>query len=250
MRSKIEKSRIKFRALLRRLYHSIRLELSDNFYISLGENCLTDNILDRHGLKSFGTPYSHGRSNIDYALKLEQENYSNLLKIEHLSYGMIGRKKVVRNTHYFNSDPIYNEAHRNGFEFTHHDVISVGAHRRSSKRKIKRLQRFRGRKNIQFFYHYRINRNRNLELIIVKAKKFLQFYEINNKKCDFIIFTQDIVTNYNDRGIDEIEHSDNIKIYILKTMDIWAGENRDMFWARKDDDLIERMLKLSKKRIM
>lgn len=41
-------------------------------WLSLGENCLSDNILSRHSLKSFSTPFSHARSNIDYALELEK----------------------------------------------------------------------------------------------------------------------------------------------------------------------------------
>ncbi|MFJ5369320.1 DUF1796 family putative cysteine peptidase, partial [Bosea sp. CER48] len=45
-------------------------------WLSLGENCLPDNILERNGLKMFSTPFSHGRSNIEYAIQLHSEGYS------------------------------------------------------------------------------------------------------------------------------------------------------------------------------
>ncbi len=99
-------------------------EVPDTFYLSLGENCLPDNILRRHGLETFSTVYSSGRSNIDYALHLESEDYAYLLSQKYLYYDHVGAAKVVRNRRYSKADDIYEALQSNGFEFTHHDVIA------------------------------------------------------------------------------------------------------------------------------
>lgn len=143
--------------------------MCETHYISLGENCLTDNILERFGIKSFATPYSHGRSNIDYAIHLEREKYIDLLKIDFLYYGYAGKTKVVRNLHYSKSDNIFNEMHVKGFEFTHHDVINNETHRESYERKIERMLSIDDKSKIKFYYHYRNCDNQNLEIFISKS---------------------------------------------------------------------------------
>ncbi|MCQ2587766.1 MAG: papain-like cysteine peptidase [Treponema sp.] len=39
----------------------------------MGENCLPDNILSRNDLKSFSSPFSYCRSNIEYILAFEKD---------------------------------------------------------------------------------------------------------------------------------------------------------------------------------
>ena len=46
----------------------------DKLYLSFGENCLTDNILSRYNIKSYSTPYSSARSNIEYIFITRQLN--------------------------------------------------------------------------------------------------------------------------------------------------------------------------------
>ena len=65
-------------------------------YLSLGENCLPDGILKRYGLKSFSTPYSSARSNIQYAIENELNNYTELLN----------RKNIVIENRYNKSMPV------------------------------------------------------------------------------------------------------------------------------------------------
>lgn len=226
-----------------RKFENYKRKISKTYYLSIGENCLTDNILVRHKLKSFSTPYSHGRSNLDYVIKLEKENYSNLLKSEYLYYDYAGETKVVRNKHYSESDNIYNELHQNGFEFTHHDVINNDIQRNSYERKIFRMQSFSKREKIKFVYHYRNNDNKDLKLIVKKAEKFLSYYQRKAIKCEFIFFTQEIISKKEERSLIKVYNFNNIKGYVLKTLEVWAGDDQDLFWARKDDDLITKMIK-------
>ena len=67
------------------------MSISDEqpLFVSIGENCLADDILQRHGQKAFSTPYSFARSNIDYAIKLEETEYNTLLLPDNLYYRSI-----------------------------------------------------------------------------------------------------------------------------------------------------------------
>ena len=59
-----------------------------NVVLSLGENCLPDDILRRNGLKSFSSPYASGRSNIEYVLSFENERFGDFLNPEYLKSNM------------------------------------------------------------------------------------------------------------------------------------------------------------------
>jgi len=245
MKQKI-KSRInKIRKLAKKAISSVKLAVTNTVMVSIGENCLTDAILDRHGLKSFTTPYSHGRSNIDYAIALESTGYSDLLNLDYLAYDNVGKKTVIRNTHNLSSDPIFIDLHRNGFEFTHHDVIHNKAHRDSCARKVIRLLKYKGRKNFHFFYHYRINPESDLRSLFRKAERFLEFYDINGKCCEITIFTQEIVPATEERRLRVVKHTNKIRAFIFETHHPWAGEKHDIFWAINDDDLIQQMLHIN-----
>ncbi len=222
-----------------------KLAVTNTVTVSIGENCLTDAILDRHGLKSFTTPYSHGRSNIDYAIALELTGYSDLLNLNRLTYGKVGDTTVIRYIHNLSHDPIFIDLHRNGFEFTHHDIIHNKAHRDSCARKINRLLKFKGKKNFRFFYHYRISPDSNLNFLFRKAERFLSFYDINGKSCELNIFTQKIVPATENRRLRVIKHTNKIRAFVFETHHAWAGENHDLFWAINDDDLIQQMLHIA-----
>ena len=226
-----------------RKHEDFKKRISNVYYLSIGENCLTDNILDRHKIKSFSTPYSHGRSNLDYAIALEEDNYKNLLNPDSLKYEYAEEMEVVRNKRYLSSDDIYNKLHQNGFEFTHHDVIKDNSQKESYERKILRMQSLDNQKKIKFLYHYRNNENKDFKLIIKKAGIFLSYYKRRNIKCEFVFFTQDIVLKKEDRSLIKITEGNDIKGFVFKTMEVWEGDDPEVLWARKDEDLIRKMIK-------
>jgi hypothetical protein len=225
---------------------ALKLKYAKTLWLSLGENCLTDNILNRYNLKSFSTPYSHGRSNIDYALQLEETDYVGLVDQENLKYADFNGKEVVRSTKINSSDTIYNQLHMNGFEFTHHDVLNDLVAKNSLLRKVDRLKEFKGSKNYVFFYHYRLNDNVSLDKIIEKAEHFSSFYKLNKKRCSIVIFTQKLADTAIDRSISYKKASLNVHIFVLTTLHSWEGDDQDIFWARVDDDLIKVMIDTSK----
>ncbi len=215
----------------------------NTYYLSIGENCLTDNILYRFDIKSFSTPYSHGRSNIDYAIHLEMEKYRNLLTADYLYYDFIGEKKVVRNKHYSKSDIIFSPLHLNGFEFTHHDVIDNKVHLKSYQRKAERMCTLDKSKKLKLVYHYRNNENKYFDLLIRKLQELLAFYQAKGIRSEMIFFTQEIIARTDERALVKIHDTRNIKGFVLKTLETWAGDDEDVFWARKDDDLLSGMIK-------
>lgn len=214
-------------------------------WLSLGENCLTDSILQRYRIKSFSTLYSHGRSNMDYAIFLERNNYEDILNFENLKYSNINEDKVVRSILVNSSDHIYSELHMNGFEFTHHNVIESKKDRESSIRKIQRLQTIRGTNNVVFFYHHRMNKNSDLDSLFNKAFEFSKFYTLNGKNCHMVIFSQRIINDNSDRNIYYKSIHSGIHYFEFWTKEIWEGNNSNIFWAIIDDDLIYKMIKTS-----
>ncbi len=131
---------VSFKNKARSVYCRIKLILAKNVCVSLGENCLTENILQRHGKKLFSSPYSHVRSNIEYAIQLEADHYINMLDRSSLYYDKVGDLKVIRKKLPAVTENIYNKLHQKGFEFTHHDVLANNSHRKSFARKIQKTK--------------------------------------------------------------------------------------------------------------
>ncbi|MEA1892591.1 MAG: hypothetical protein U9N33_07775 [Campylobacterota bacterium] len=211
---------------------------SKELYLSLGENSLTDNILDRHNLKSFSTPYSNGRTNLDYAIFCEKTNYDTLIDKDLL----ICDKTIVYNRNIPITDSIFDLQHIRGFEFTHSDVLNNKTHRASMQRKIDRLVNIKGQEDITFFYHYRVNKNLNYSKIFEKASEFISFYKPKETNSKIILFSQKIVTDKKDRKIMHEQVKDNVHHFVFYTEYVWGGKNEDIFWARNDDDLIQIMI--------
>jgi hypothetical protein len=219
------------------------VEMPDMAYVSLGENALADNILKRHGLKSFSTPYSDSRSNIDYAILLESIDYKGLLERKNLRYDYVWNKKVVKSTIINDNDDIYEESYMNGFEFTNDDVIGLDKDRDNFNAKIQQLLELRG-KQVVFFYHHRVNKNSNLESIFEKARKFLEFYS-QKEQAFMVIFTQKIIKNKSERKLTYRKVNNTIHFFEFCTEQVWGGNNPDVFWARVDDDLVKEMIQSS-----
>lgn len=231
--------------LLEKVQLTKKVDFSEVLWLSLGENCLPDNILHRHGLKSFSTVYSHGRSNIDYALALEKNNYDGLLDPAHLAHGISEKKQVVRSTLFNQSDGIYNEMHMRGFEMTHHDVIDSEKDRDTFFRKISRQLEIRGKKKIVFFYHHRVNKNTDMDAIFKKAEELSGLYSRKQYTCTVIVFSQKIIDSQEERKVFFKKMKKKVLFFEFHTYHLWAGRNDDLFWARTDDDLIKRMIDTS-----
>ncbi|MGL4724476.1 MAG: DUF1796 family putative cysteine peptidase [Scandinavium sp.] len=213
----------------------------DEVWISLGENCLPDDILRRHNRKSFSSVFSSGRSNIEYIIQMEKDDYKNLLKKENLQHFSDGVHSVVRSTYYKDCAGQYSPRHMLGFEFAHHDPLRVKEDSRAFRRRISRLQKFRGVKDFIFLYHHRITEHSDLTLLRSHLNEFLSMYNINGRTCKVALFYQMIVNQDTKAFIDFTKHDTGLLEFVCHTHEIWGGDDLDTFWAKKDDGLFERM---------
>jgi len=205
-------------------------------WLSLGENCLPDNILERNGLKMFSTPFSHGRSNIDYAIQLHSEGYSSLLRPEFLYRDSVYGQAVVRNSLYRN-DAIFDASVASGFEFTHHDVIASQKQIASYDRKVARLKAISAAgEPLCFLYHHRMNRHTNLEALFGKVGHFQQVFRGDRRKP--VVAVMRSVISATERKVEVIRRSDTVFDLVFTVRSNWAGSDNEVFWAKVDDDLI------------
>lgn len=221
-----------------RYRHNFRSEV---LWISLGENCLSDDILRRHNRKSFSSVFSSGRSNIEYIIQMERDNYRNLLKHEFLQHFPDGEQTVVRSTFYKNCAGRYSERHMLGFEFSHHDPLRVKEDNRAFKRRVKRQLTYRGNKNFVFLYHHRVTGHSDLPLLRVHLHELLSLYNVKGCDCKVVLFYQNLVAEHLPRRVDCISQEGGLLEFVCHTHELWGGDDLETFWARKDDALFAEM---------
>ncbi|MGY5958275.1 DUF1796 domain-containing protein [Kosakonia sp. BK9b] len=214
---------------------------SEVLWISLGENCLPDDILRRHHRKSFSSVFSSGRSNIEYILQMEKDDYRNLLKPEFLQPFPDGTHTVVRSTCYNRCTGHYSERHMLGFEFTHHDPLNIKEDHRAFKRRIERQLSYRGTKNFVFLYHHRITEQSDLLLLKAHLNEFLSLYNTGGCECKMVLFYQHIIPQASAKHIDFTPHDSGLLEFVCHTHEIWGGDDLETFWAKKDDALFADM---------
>jgi hypothetical protein len=239
----ITRAKKKIKTIYFHLREWIVLPFTKTLYVSIGENCLSDDILRRHKLKSFTTLFSHGRSNVDYINQLESSGYDRLLDKSCLQAVDLELEsvRVVRSLIYKDCDPIFHRSVSEGFEFTHHDVIHNESHRKSALRKIKRLRKLRGKKNFVMLYHHRTSPTSDLRKLKDKIKLLQAFFAGGRYRAVVVVFTQALVESMEERGVDLVSSSDDVFFFVFRTISEWAGDNQEVFWARQDDDLITEM---------
>lgn len=214
-------------------------------WLSLGENCIPDDILKRFGLKTFATPFSHGRTNIEYATQADQEDFASLLLPESLVKEDFYGKPVVRNHAYTCEKGLYDSSVASGFEFTHHDVINDPAARDSYTRKIERWNETRRTaKEVCFLYHHRDWGRKNIDGLTAKLVEFQYSYARDGAHCHIVLLDQN-VSKVKPRSFAVSALLPSILHVSLVTEQHWSGNDVAVFWGRVDDDLLRPALKRS-----
>lgn len=209
------------------------------FWLSLGENCLADDILKRHGLKTGSTPFSSVRSNIEYAIEADRTDFTGLLDPSNLS-AVTNRYEqlVVRSALYGCETGWYDPSVAEGFEFTHHQVMTNVAHRESFQRKIQRwIDLRRSGRAGSFLYCHRLSGVDSVSYIQAKLEEFLCSFNRDGAEAKVVFMHQEIVDDHN-RGVDVYEDAAGVRRVRFRTISAWGGDN---LWAKSDDDLIETM---------
>lgn len=216
------------------------MEKYESVYVSFGENCLTDDILKRYKLKSFSTPFSSGRSNIEYILQIEKDNYTNFLNTEYMRYEPLNDKDMLRLKFYNKISNQYDTLSMNGFEFTHHDVMADPVMMEKLQRRCNRLLNLNA-KRMFIFYHHRYCKNTDRKMLLEHLNELKKLYRKRCSNVKIIMFTQVLVRDKSQR---KMEHHfvNGIHLYVFYTLKIWGGSDPDILWARCDDDLISQMI--------
>ncbi|MFQ1947716.1 DUF1796 family putative cysteine peptidase [Aeromonas veronii] len=216
-------------------------------YFSLGENCLSDELLKRHNRKSISSLFSSGRSNIDYINQLDKIDYQGLINKENLYKTKYMGRDVVRSTLCKTMSPIFHSTCSNGFEFTHHDILNNIEHIDSVKRKIQRQLRVRDEEDsiVCFLYHHRRNKDSDFKLLNEKLEKFsLSYLKNKSRKVTVALFYQTVITEEQDRKLIVSIAKNSVITFNFHTTNFWEGNDPNIFWAKVDDDLIEKMFSI------
>lgn len=217
-------------------------------WVSIGENCLSDAVLSRHNKKSYSSVFSSARSNIEYVLQMENDGYKNLLDEKWLNY-FHEAGGGVRSSYYKDVVGCYSQRHMLGFEFSHHDPINIKEDNRAFARRISRQVIMRGRKDFVFLYHHRVTEHSNIPLLRKHLKELLNLYNVNGCECNVILFYQHIIDEATDKNIAFISHNNDLLEFVFNTHDVWAGDDPDIFWAKKDDELFKKMFIIADEKI-
>lgn len=214
---------------------------TDKIYLSFGENCLADHILNRQGIKSFTTPFAHGRSNIEYVLQLEEDSYKDFLNLEFLAYEKLGKKEVPRLKKYNLVHNNYDESHSCGFEFTHHDIIRNDAVREKILSRVQKLQNMKGSRRFIILYYHKVTETSDMDMLLNDLCKLKEIYSTDKLESEVVCFYQKIVFDHHDRSL-QYCFRNNIHLFTFNTLTQWGGDNNDIFWAICDEDLISEMI--------
>lgn len=235
------------RAAVKRTRARALLPFTSSAHLSFGENCLTDNVLERHGLKLLTTPYSHGRTTIEHILELERDDYRSLLDRERLERGEADGHPVVRLGGFGPLANRYDPQHELGFEFTHHQVLDDPGDAERLRRRAEALVALRGRRRVVLWYHHRQHGSTDRELLAAHLTELRARYSTPSIRSEVVCFTQELVDPDDDRRLTATS-VDGVPFYVLHTRARWEGADQDVFWARVDDDLIAAMVRAVKAR--
>ena len=199
-----------------------KIKYNEPLFLSLGENCATDNIIARHNLKSYTTAYSWGYTNIDYALQLETVNIDYFLKPNFLYRQDLFNEKGTFSKLIIDCQNIFSWT--NGFAFFHIDPLTNPEDTEKIKRRIMRLRDFRenGERDFIFFYNHRFHNNMNLFELIKKLKLFSELYTSLKHKCLIVCLAQEIVSQEYNREVSYFLDG-NVYMFVFKTHNIWIG---------------------------
>lgn len=210
-------------------------------WASLGENCLADDVLKRHGLNFLSTPFASCRSNIGQILQADALNYENFLDKQYLEYGITTYgAKVVKNVLFCDDSDIF--MHNDGFEFTHHDVIENQEHVESMHRKVNRMIDLKNDpQDIVFLYHHRRTKNTDLDKIVENLNKFVSNYSSPSTVSKIALFYQRIVEDDSLRRLEVLPANGNVMPFLFHTRQKWQGADGKVLFGKVDDDLMTEM---------
>jgi hypothetical protein len=212
-------------------------------WLSLGENCLSQYIIDNNNLNTKYTPFSWTGTTIEMINKAEEDDYKNFFNFNYFSWEPDPDPEVPDlpqfyapvNTFYSDNGGRFSKRYSQGFRFAHHKEITFN---KEEEEKIeKRLYRLKNIENqtIVFVYNYTnlLNNHHDPLKIRKMLQSFKQKYEAKNNKVFFLYFYQNPDNSKNtyklvsdDNGIFEFEFTCELWGSIQ-----WKAVNQEPFFT-------------------
>lgn len=209
-------------------------------YVSLGENCLIDEILKDFHLRKATFPFGSGRFNIEYIRQICEEDFEHFMDTRFLRVAEVEGKQVVKNDYYSFTHDIYESSVCDGVEFTHHNVFDDKI-RESVQRKVDRFKELIDNpKDAIFMYYHRHSEKSKSDVVIDELKKWMEWVQTRSGlKPRMIFLHQEIVQDFQDSNWKFFRHEWGFEV-IMYTTHTWNGPER---WAAAfDRDLFQEML--------
>lgn len=214
--------------------------MKKTLWLSLGQNCLSQEIINTLNLDTEYTIFSWSKSTVDQILSMEKNDYEEALKISSYIFDeakyadghrMPFNPNIVnQNNDVYTSDNFY-------FETTHLNIIESQEDYEKLIRRHERLRDYLNNKEIQiiFLYHYSTRKPGGPEHVRSNLKRLLDTYYHNAKVVMFSSYMDD------SRGIDLVYSDDNLLEFQIRTNLAVTSAVRS--WAMESDrDLHQEMI--------
>lgn len=211
-------------------------------WLSVGENCLGGDVLRRFGLTAPSTPFSSARSNLDHLLQLERSGYEVFLDDEALVEGVTsGNRPAVLSRTVVSGNGMFRQGPNSAFEFTHVDPRTPEGKAGMARRCQRMLDlRADGTRKI-FLYHHRGSKGFGPAAVKRLSEGAAEFLS-RHRNARMVFFTQLIVPDPAQRAVSRTATAPGCTFFNLATLAPWGGNDPDLLWARKDNDLLQEML--------
>lgn len=222
--------------------------LSAYTFVSIGENCLCQEVIRRHELNTAVGPFSWARGNIDYVIQLVQENFIDFLNPKFLIHREMWGKSPSTNIKYKCKPGIYERSVCNGFEFTHKDVIASEEAATNTARKTSRFQEtvLKPGAPVILVYHYRYVPDTMCDVDYISKKinelRNLIAEQREGERLKVLLIRQEIISSDEDRHV-SLSMDEGIYTAIFHTHTVWSGKDENVFGV-VDDDLFTNLFSL------
>lgn len=218
--------------------------MSKRTWISFGENCLTQTLINNIGLNTTYTPFTFTRTNPDYVLHFERNGY-DLLKDKD---NFVQRDEQFYKTSYKNeidTGKNFIQASR-VLAFGHHDVLESEDAMQKISRRADRMPELRDKKLSILYYHMvdadtdsfpSLEKTGNgmapSRIYILKKLKQIKKYYPN---ADILFFYR---VHSNTRSVSLVSSDNSIYEFAISTPNLWCELNWE---GRTDYDLLLTMI--------
>jgi hypothetical protein len=201
-------------------------------WVSLGENCLSQQIINDLGLNSIIGPYSWAIGSIDHILNIQEKDFS-VDDYTEVTEPIYNQTYSIHKTSKNSNDSWFKDANKS-LTFRHHN-FSIQKDYEQMARRFDRHKALND-ENIVFLYYYRATENSpNYEYVRSRLEYFISKYYPKSKAVMFYR------TDGDEGTINLIDSKSNVFEFEIKTTTPYEGE--DPNWkAMPDRDLHKEML--------